>query len=168
MVNELEQSFDRGYKKYLKNDYWMYNQPDIPFYLIQKSKLKFSLPQLPDRILISILYPNLLIELKSTMGKSIPINNIKNHQIKDLREFNMKGGHGYFIFSFQGMKSVFLIPISIYIEIVNNLERKSIPIEAMNHSQIRGIPIEKLRKNLRLNLSLFKTKTIFFEKKIEF
>lgn len=142
--NKLETAFDLGYKKYLKDHYFLVNENDVPTF--KKPK------QTVDRILISR-DKNIALELKKSKQKLISFSRFKDHQIKDLEEFKQKSGEAYFLVSLNEFKTIVLIDIDQFRILRQNSNKKSFnenDILLFTDHQI--IYAKKLRTNYRLDL----------------
>ena len=64
-------------------------------------------------------------EAKSTNLKSLPLTNIKDHQIEYLKDINRHMGYGFLIVGFNLFNEYFLIPL----EAIEKIEKKSLSIE---------------------------------------
>jgi len=166
-MNDLEQAFDNGYRKYLSREFMRISQANIPFFAL-KGNIRFKPKQMPDRILVSF-HQNLCFELKRVQTDSLPLANIKPHQIAFLSEFQQKAGQSYFIFAFMASQKVFLVPITLFCKlirtsegalIVNTTGRKSLHIKDLQKLDVKEIPMEVMQKHFRLNLEGFLEETI--------
>ena len=72
-------------------------------------------------------------EAKSTNLPSLPIANIKEHQLKYLYEVLQNGGKAFFIVCFQKYDEYYII----YPDTINNLNRKSLSIDIARQEGIR-------------------------------
>lgn len=73
-----------------------------------------------------------LLELKSTLGASLPYGNIKDHQITDMsKALDTKAENIFvgFLINFRDYAETFYMSIEQFNTYKNNTERKSIPIE---------------------------------------
>lgn len=68
------------------------------------------------------------LELKSTLGKSLPFGNIKKHQLIELYKSETKGVWAGFIVNFRDTNQTFKILVSDMLSFMENTDRKSIPI----------------------------------------
>ena len=161
-MNELEKAFDGGYRKYLSPKYLRISQATIPFFAL-KGNIRFTPKQMPDRILTSF-RNNFCFELKQTQSDSLPLTNIKPHQIAFLTEFQAKSGSAFFIFGFLASSKVFLFPIEIFCKVIRTQDqalifsltgKKSISCHDLITLQLRELPMEQLKTHWRLDLSFF-------------
>ena len=150
-MNILEKAFDIGFDKFLKEKYLKVNEGDFPLFLLKEIKLKtrFKPKQIPDRLLLSR-EKNICIEMKHNKGMSIPLSNIKQSQIDFMIKFEKLAGASYFIFSFNEMKDVLLIPINYYLNITNIIDKKSINIKDLEEA--RRINVLKKKVNIYLDI----------------
>ena len=68
------------------------------------------------------------IELKSTLGKSLPFGNIKDHQLEELYQSSMKGVQSLFIVNFRDISCTFRVSVAAIQAFINRTDRKSIPL----------------------------------------
>jgi len=154
--NDLEVLFDLSYNSVWKSQFLCIKEVDFPLYLIQQSKLRFKPHQIVDRVLLSH-KKNFAFELKHSKTSSIALDRIKPHQIKFLNDFEQFCGSGFFIFSFEGLKYIFLINIHQYLKIIQHIEKKSINMSDLQANptilKISQIKINAHRQKKVLNLS---------------
>jgi recombination protein U len=100
-------------------------------------------------------YPYLfLIELKTHKGKSIPIDKIRDNQLKGLyKAVQYKGVYGGFIINFRDLEETYYIAVQDMIAFITSTERKSIPIEWCRDT---GVRIEQTKKRTRYTYNLSK------------
>ena len=102
------------------------------------------------------------LELKSTKGKSLPYNNIKDHQIRDLlwcSEFaNVISG---FVIEFDSTNECYFIEISQFEKFKEQSDRKSLPIDFCREN---GLKIEIINKkvNRQFNVEKFLNESVRF------
>jgi penicillin-binding protein-related factor A (putative recombinase) len=141
MKNSLEMLFDFSYNALWHLHFFCIREVDFPLYLIQKSHLRFKPHQIVDRILVSF-NQNFAFELKHSLTRSLALSRIKSHQTEFLDRFQTQAGKGFFIFSFEDLDYIFLIPISSYLSFLKNWTKKSLNIE-----DIRSIPhVKEIQK----------------------
>lgn len=93
-----------------------------------------------------------LLELKSTKGKSLSFNNIREHQIDDLLEASkFKNVVCGFIIELSDLKCAFYMPIIDFKTLLDNSNRKSLSLEEMSEKGIE-IDYKVLRTNCRLDI----------------
>jgi penicillin-binding protein-related factor A (putative recombinase) len=143
--SDLERAFDKGYRKYLKDHYYLFKVPDIPF--SKKNK------QPVDRILVSK-DKNIAIEIKYTSTDRMELRRLKEHQIEDLKEFKYKSGAAFILFSLNSFEKVFLTEIDDYLRFKTDLGQKSFTQDHLDLMNYQEIKVEKLRKYHRLDLKL--------------
>ena len=68
------------------------------------------------------------LELKSTLGKSLPFGNIKNDQLTSLVESQCKGVWAGFVVNFRDTNQTFRVLAGDVCEFIDNTDRKSIPL----------------------------------------
>lgn len=97
-----------------------------------------------------------LLELKSTKGKSLSLNNIRENQIKDLmaasEHENVIAG---LVVNFADVEETYFMPIKLaYYWFYEQIERKSIPIKEFKEKCIE-IQAKKLKVNYRYDVQQF-------------
>lgn len=100
-------------------------------------------------------YPyTFLIELKTHKGKSIPLEKIRDNQIKGLvKAGNYLGIYAGFLFNFRDLEETYYIPADTVLYFILQGERKSIPVEWCREN---GIKIEQYKKRTRYTYDLGK------------
>lgn len=97
----------------------------------------------------------ILMELKSTKQKSLPLNNIKNNQLVGLcNASTYEGVKAYFIINFRTTEETFAIEAKKVKEFIKETERKSIPIDWCRKNGIL-IEQEKKRSRYKYNIDSF-------------
>ena len=76
-------------------------------------------------------YPyTFLIELKTHKGTSIPLDRIRDNQLKGLAKAVVhRGIFGGFIFNFRDLEETYYVPVLEVVKFINSNERKSLPVE---------------------------------------
>ncbi|QDI92963.1 Holliday junction resolvase RecU [Salicibibacter halophilus] len=77
---------------------------------------------------------SITFEAKSVTGKSFPLKNISDHQIKHLQKVSDHGAIAFLLLEFRDMGEVFIVPLDIlkdYFDKAANGGRKSIPYNSM-------------------------------------
>jgi len=94
------------------------------------------------------------LELKSHLGKSLPLSCIRDNQVKELTKAAEKGVIAGLLVEFRDVNRVFWLDINDYNEFVTEWDRKSIPL---NYFEEAGIEIEvkNLRVHKRYDISKF-------------
>lgn len=94
----------------------------------------------------------LLLELKSTKGKSLPFSNIKKHQIEDLTKCSEYANTICgFVIEFADLDECYFLEISQFNEFLNKTSRKSLDIDFVRKNAIK-IVVEKKKVNRRFNI----------------
>ena len=98
-------------------------------------------------------YPLLfLLELKTHKGKSLPLEKIRDNQIKGLqRAVQHKGVYGGFIINFRDLEETYYIDVWEMAEFIKYTERKSIPVE---WCRMNGVRIYQHKKRVRYSYDL--------------
>ncbi len=68
-------------------------------------------------------------EAKETSGKSFPLSNIHDHQIKHLKQIDNHGGIGFIIVRFTKLNLNYYLGIKEFLNFTENNGKKSIPLE---------------------------------------
>ena len=96
-----------------------------------------------------------LLELKSVIGKSLPFNNIKDHQLNELVEASChKNIVAGFIIEFSSVDRCFFIGAREMDWYIKNSGRKSVPLSYLESKGLE-IGVNKLRVNIRLDIEKF-------------
>ena len=90
-------------------------------------------------------YPyTFLLEFKTHKGKSIPLEKIRDSQIKGMaKAVEHKGIYGGFIFNYRDLEETYYVPVMAIVEFINSKVRKSIPVEWCRE---QGVRIEQKKK----------------------
>ena len=91
------------------------------------------------------------IELKSTLGKSLPFGNIKEHQLEELYKSYTKGVDSLFIVNFRDTNETFHVGVCTLRMFINSTDRKSIPL-AWFREEADLIPQTLIRVRWRYDL----------------
>lgn len=137
----LESIINKTINIYKKNKVALFHKKEVPikFSKIQESngKLKISEGRIERKSTTDYygVYKGMFIafEAKSTKLNSLPINNIKDHQLQYLFDVKEMGGKSFFIVCFQKFDEYFII----HPETISSLERKSLSIEIARDQGIR-------------------------------
>ena len=139
----LESIINKTIILYRKNNFAIFHKKPIPinFKSLQKegNQLKVTEGWVGGKSTTDYygIYNGMFIafEAKSVNGDSLPLSNIKEHQIRYIKEINDHGGFGFFIVGFKSYNEYFLITAPI----LENLNRKSLTITTARE---KGQPIE--------------------------
>ena len=98
-------------------------------------------------------YPYLfLLELKSHKGKSIPLDKIRESQIKGLaKAVDYVGVFGGFLFNYRELEETYYVPVNKVQEFIIFETRKSIPVDWCREN---GVRIEQRKKKVRYTYNL--------------
>ncbi|MCI2896241.1 Holliday junction resolvase RecU [Staphylococcus hominis] len=66
-------------------------------------------------------------DTKNTNGTSLPLSNIKQHQVDYLQEIKAMNGSAFFLIYFSKYKELYRLDIATYLSAIKVLDRKSIP-----------------------------------------
>lgn len=155
-MNELEQAFDRGQRKYMP-EYYVINQPDFPWSAVKRGlqNTKFLVKQQPDRLLLSRAR-SWCFELKQCKNKRFAFKRLKKHQEAALVDFAKRAGAAYLVVSFLGLGRVFAVPVQVYQHLKRTVGKKSVNLDdvaARKGKRVREIPVEVPQSNPRLVLT---------------
>jgi len=93
-----------------------------------------------------------LLELKTSKGKSIPIDRIRPNQIQGMATASWhEGVYAGFILNFRDLEETYYIPVKIALNYINSTERKSIPVEWCREN---GVKIDQIKKRVRYSYDL--------------
>lgn len=98
-----------------------------------------------------------LLELKSTLGKSLPLGNIKQSQIDGLNKAankNIDKLYAGFIINYRDCEETYYISVQQLNDFINKNERKSIPIDFCRDNGLK-LSGEKLKVRYRYNIDEF-------------
>jgi len=146
--------FENNFKKSVPENIFFYRFRDGSSSWGGNDKVRFQQTNICDCMMFDgyILY---LLELKSTKGKSLPLKNIKQHQITDLLDkskyLNVVCG---FVIEFSELNECYFLEIKRFLEFLEQNDRKSIPIDFLRNKGIR-IAIEKKKINNKFNIEKF-------------
>ena len=139
----LESIINRTINLYKKNDIALFHKKEIPIKFSriddEEGKLKIKEGRIERKSTADYygVYKGKFIafEAKSTKLNSLPLANIKDHQIKYLLDVQKMGGKTFFIICFQKFDEYFIVQT----ETIINLEKKSLSIDV---ARKEGIQIE--------------------------
>lgn len=98
-------------------------------------------------------YPyTFLLELKTHKGKSIPMDKIRENQLKGLvKAGNYLGIYAGFLINFRDLEETYYIPADEVLYYILKGERKSIPVDWCREN---GVRIEQKKKRVRYTYDL--------------
>ena len=135
--------FEQDFKQSIPEEIFFYRFKDSSNQWGSNNKVRFT----PSNICDCLLYDgdNLyLLELKSCKGKSLPLNNIREHQIDDLyTSSNYKNIIAGFVINFSEVGRCFFIDTLRLKDFIAKEDRKSIPI---NYLEEFGLEINCQKK----------------------
>lgn len=99
------------------------------------------------------IYPSLiLLELKSHKGKSLPLEKIRDNQLKGmLRAVEHYGVYGGFLVNFRDLEETYFLSVELVEKFVLTGERKSIPV---NYFRENGLLIPQKKKRVLYSYDL--------------
>ena len=143
--------FEQNFKNSIPKDIFLYRFKDGSRAWGGNEKVRFQATNICDYLMFdgSYLY---LLEMKSTKAKSLPLANIKEHQINDLVKANKYANVVCgFLIEFSKVNEVYFLEIDKFQEFMKTTERKSIPIDYCSDKGIK-IEVTKLKTNSRYNV----------------
>lgn len=150
----LGKRFEQNFKRSVPDNIFYYRFRDGSSSWGGNDKVRFQQTNICDCFMFDGDYLYLL-ELKSTKGKSLPFNNIKEHQIKDLLwASDYANTICGLVIEFSELSECYFIEISQLKEFYDKTNRKSIPVDYLREKGIK-IEIKKLKVNNRFNISKF-------------
>lgn len=98
-------------------------------------------------------YPYLfLFELKTHKGKSLPLEKIRDNQIRGMMNaIRNKGIYGGFIINFRDLEETYFVSVGCVWNFIQLSSRKSIPVEYCRQA---GILIQQKKKRVRYSYEL--------------
>ena len=151
--------FEENWKKSIPEDIFYYRLRDNNSTWANGNKTRFATSNICDCLIFDgeMLFT---LELKSTKGKSLPYNNIKEHQIKDLlwcSEFaNVMSG---FVIEFDSVNECYFVEINDFVTYKNNSDRKSLAIDFCRQKGLK-IDIINLKINRRFDIEKFLNESV--------
>lgn len=120
MANEqTEQKFRASLKELKKTGYsiWWW-------------KLRSFMTPTPFDYVVLLKNIRLAVEIKQVKGKSFPFNRLEHHQIAGLTEFDYLSplNHSFIFLRFYTLNRVFFIPFSLFRNLMNTHDKKSVNI----------------------------------------
>ena len=146
--------FEFNFKNSVPEDVFFYRLRDGSSAWGGNEKVRFQQTNMCDVIMFdgNLFYT---LELKSVKGKSLPISNIKKHQIKDLlksREYkNVVSG---LVIDFNVIDKCYYIDINYIYKFILLDSRKSISIDYCEEKGIE-ISVKRLRTNKKYDINSF-------------
>ena len=143
--------FEQNFKNSVPKNIFLYRLKDSSSAWGGNEKVRFQATNICDFLMFDGDYLYLL-EMKSTKAKSLPLANIKQHQINDLIEANKYANVVCgFLIEFSKVNEVYFLEISKFQEFMKKAERKSIPIEYCSKNGIK-VEVVRLKVNNRYNV----------------
>lgn len=141
--------FEEDFKKSIPSWCWCYRFRDSAGTWQGGSKTRFTPSNICDfMVMADKLF---LLELKSHKGSSIPINCIRENQLKQMSEIEKSNIAAYFIFNFRDKEKTYAIKAKEVKSYVEGTQRKSIPISWCEEN---GIEILSTKKKVRYRYNL--------------
>lgn len=143
--------FEQNVKDSIPNDIYIYRFKDGSASWGGNDKVRFQPKNICDFMLYKKPYL-FLLELKSTKGKSLPLSNIKKHQIDDLLEASKHEGIicGLLI-EFSDHNTAYFVEISQFESFLEETRRKSLPMDYLAKNGVK-IDIQRKKVNIKLNI----------------
>jgi recombination protein U len=146
--------FEQNWKNSIPKDIFYYRFRDGSSSWGGNDKVRFQQTNICDCLMFDGDYLYLL-ELKSTKGKSLPFNNIKEHQIKDLLWASVYANTICgLVIEFSELSECYFIEISQFKEFYDTTDRKSISIDYLRENGIK-ICVEKKKINSCFDINKF-------------
>lgn len=131
--------FEKSFKDSVVKSLWFYRFKDgtANFDGQKNENVRFQAKNIADCQIYS--YPYLFVlELKSTMQKSLAFSMVRDNQVKEMTlADNHKGLNVGFVVNFRAVNETYYIPILMYNEIEAKAEAKSIPIAIFREHCVR-------------------------------
>jgi recombination protein U len=98
-------------------------------------------------------YPyTFLLELKTHKGKSIPLDKIRDNQIKGMYKASQyKGIFAGFLINYRDLEETYYITVADMVAFISSTERKSVPVEWCREN---GVRIVQTKKRVRYSYDL--------------
>lgn len=157
-MKNLGKQFEQSFRKSIPesdNIYYYRLKDTASSYYGGNESLRFSQSNIADAFMFYVNeYINLLLilEFKHHKGKSLPINCIRENQLKEMLQASKKKDVvPMLVVFFSDVEKCFSIPIEDICNFISNTDRKSIPLEYFEQC---ATPIEviKLRTNYKFNV----------------
>lgn len=157
-MKNLGKIFEQNFRKSIPetNKIYYYRLKDsASSYYGGNDNLRFSQNNIADAFLYHCNNGSnnlLILEYKSHKGKSLPLNCIRDNQLREMLEAKDKSGViPMIVVFFSDIERCFSLNIKYVEEFLRNNDRKSIPLEYFEEN---GVEIEtiKLRTNYRYNV----------------
>lgn len=144
--------FESEFKNSIPKEHFYYRFIDGTGAYGGNEKIRFQAKNICDCMVMS--RENLyLLELKNTMGTSLPFSNIKYNQLEGLSEINHPKIKAMFIICFRNKEKCYGIEAKKLKQYIENTDRKSIPLEWLEKEGI-NIKMEKKRVRYKYNLNV--------------
>lgn len=143
--------FETEFKNSIPENCFYYRFNDGTSSFGGNDKVRFQAKNICDCMVMSskgILY---LLELKNTLGSSLPFSNIKANQINGLAEINHKFIKTYFVICFRTKEKCYMVEAQKIKDFIDNTDRKSIPLSWCDNNGIE-IVMEKKRTRYKYKL----------------
>lgn len=151
MNRKMGKMFEEDFKNSVAATNWIYRLRDGTSSWDEGNMTRFQAQNICDYIVMAQNYLYLL-ELKSTLGSSIPFSNFRENQIKQLSSINHRKIRGYFIINFREQERTFAVSSDLIKAYIETSKRKSIPIVWCKENGIQ-IPTTKKRTRYSYDLS---------------
>ena len=128
----LENKFQSWLKNIRCYSYKPSDFRSFSFLIVNFPQIRNRIPKVPCDRMVVYQGQSYYFELKHINGKSLPFENIRDHQMAGLLKHKHRGGgQSYFIIGFKNNKRVkiYAVDIDIVAKYRRNAKRKSIPIK---------------------------------------
>ena len=157
-MKNLGKQFEQNFRKSIpesENIYYYRLKDSASSYYGGNQNLRFSQSNIADSFLFYVNeYVNLLLilEFKHHKGKSLPINCIRDNQLKEMTLASQKKDViPMLVVFFSDVEKCYSLKIEDVNNFINNTDRKSIPLEYFEQCAI-PIEVTKLRTNYTYNI----------------
>ena len=146
--------FEQNFRKSVPENIFYYRLKDSAVSWGENNKTRFSPSNVCDSILFDG-YNLYLIELKNHKGKSLPLNCIRDKQLKELGEYSKyKNVKSCIIINFEELEECYCLFIDQIREFIELGSRKSISFAYCQENAVK-IDLVKLRTNYRYDVGKF-------------
>lgn len=146
--------FEDDFKSSVPDTCWIYRLRDNASSFANGTNTRFTSSNICDYIMLDDNTQTLfLIECKSTKGTSIPLTMIRDNQIKGLQEASKHNLVAGILINFRDEhNNTFFLSIEKYIEMINEIDKKSFNIKDLETIQATRIQSEKKRTRYKYNI----------------
>lgn len=150
MAKNIGKVLEEEFKASIPREYFYYRLKDSSGAWSGGDKTRFT----PSNICDCIVFANdklYFIEIKNTMGTSLPFGNIKKNQLEGMSKINHEGIKAYFIICYRTKEKCYAVEATKVKEFIEKSKRKSIPVSFCEEN---GLEIKMQKKKVRYKLDL--------------